>query len=487
MAESLETMKRYKVATPHYNLLTTKLGLLQPTSCFEANPGETIQMSTSALIRVDPLVTPVMHPVSVIIHTWQIPMRTLWDGFEEFITGGEDGLNNDTPPQASSVTVSEGDVIESMGVKPGTGRTYTRFAPLAYARTWNKRYRDQQLQSEIDESTYNGNVAPKNVNWERDYFTASRPSPVLGAQATLPLGTKAPVATDVAAQGNEYTIYSTSLSGYRYQDASATTLRLGGSGGNEANSMYADLQNATGASINDVRTMFAVQRWQEARNLYGARFTEYLRSIGVRSSDARLQDPEYLGGGKQTVSFSEVLNVSSATGADAVGTMRGHGIAAIKTRPFRRFIEEHSMILTVMAVRPKAIYMDGQHKMFDRLTKFDFWQKELQNVGLSPIKNKEIKVDHASPDGTFGWNDNYASYNHIPSRISGEFRSTEDVWHFGRDLSASDPALNDSFISCVPARRMFHNTADTDKLKCMVNHSVRRRTMVNPRPNQRII
>jgi hypothetical protein len=470
--------KRFKVSSSHYNLITTRPGLFQPTSCYEALPGETIQQSVAALIRVSPPATPVMHPVTVRIHVWQVPIRNIDATFTDFITGGEDGNDSTTPPRASSVTVSEGDLVEALGIPPGT-QSYNRGPVLACAEIWNKRYRDQQLSTEIDLSTYNGNVPCPKIAWEKDRFTSARGDTQLGSAVTLPVGTQAPVMADSAVNNNRDV--------FNQSDGVVGVANAAGSAVETDGEMYADLSSALALNVNDWRMAFAVQRWQEARNEYGSRWTEYLRACGVKSSDGRLQDPEYLGGGKQIISFSEVLNESDGTGASPLGSFGGHGIAAVRTRPFRRFIEEHSYIITVMSIRPKAMYMNGIHPMWNRTDKMDWFQKELQYVGQEEIYNRELRHNHATPGGVFGYNDRYGSFRHIPSRVSGEFRSTLDSWHMARNF-ASDPALNATFVECSPTDRVYQDTSTTsDKMWCMVNHNVKKRTPVDPRPRNRII
>ena len=78
------------------------------------------------------------------------------------------------------------------------------------------------------------------------------------------------------------------------------------------NQLETDLTKASGVAINDLRRSFALQRWLERNARGGARYIEQILShFGVRSSDARLQRPEYLGGGRQPVSFSAVIQTSA--------------------------------------------------------------------------------------------------------------------------------------------------------------------------------
>lgn len=465
------------------------MGSLYPVCGFETIPGDTVQIQNRVLIRVTPLATPVMHPCVVRLHTYFVPNRILdpADGsfkWENFITGGEDGTYVTPPPTASAVTVTEGDVADYFGITPGT-RTYNVFLMRAYAKIWNEFYRDQQLQTALDVDTYTGATAPQKVSWARDYFTEARPEAQLGDAVTLSVGSQAPIKTAAPVSGGNPSIFTTDDDTQRIMTAGGANVGLGAvdaAGGD----MYADLSAANAIDINDVRRAFALQRYKEARNLYGARFVEYLRYLGIRSSDARLQRPEYIGGGKGLISFSEVLSTDDG-GTNPVGSMSGHGIANVTTRPSRYFCEEEGHVITLMSVRPIAIYMQAQHQMFNRTTKEEYWQKELQQIGQQAVENREIYVDHTTPTGTFGWNDRYRAFKEVPNLAVGEFRSSLNSWHLGRDFG-SDPALNSSFIECDPTDRVYADTSGTtDKLWCMVNNKVAVRSMLRKGGTNRIL
>ncbi|GAC77805.1 major capsid protein, partial [uncultured marine virus] len=169
-------------------------------------------------------------------------------------------------------------------------------------------------------------------------------------------------------------------------DETTTTLNSTSSGGLFGNTgvsldpqggLYADLSTAEAVNINEFRKAFALQRYQEARARYGSRFVDYLAYLGIRSSDSRLQRPEFLGGGKQTIAFSEVLNTTSATqdpgSFDDLGRMGGHGIAALRSNRYRRFFEEHGYIISMLSVRPRNMYVNSLHRSWSRSTKEDFY------------------------------------------------------------------------------------------------------------------
>lgn len=494
-------MKRNKFSLSHYRLLSADMGYLIPISWFEVLPGDTIQQATSALLRAAPLVSPVMHPLSVRIHHWYVPYRLIWSSFEDFITGGPAGVSLPVFPTRLMAPAVIGSLDDYLGVPSGsfTAIAGSNLPTRAYQMIWNENYRDEDLQTKANIALTDGNDTTtasdlKQICWEKDYFTSARPWEQKGPAVTVPLGTAAtvkPFATDLLTgvqqsmrlrsastgslpSGNLR--LTTDAAGTFATDNSAAT---GAVGGFYPANLYADLSGATAASVNALRQAFAVQRFEEARARYGSRYTEYLRYLGVRSSDARLQRPEYLGGGKQTIQFSEVLQTAPSAvpdQANTVGAMKGHGIGAVRSNRYRRFVEEHGLIMTLMSIRPKTMYMNGLERKFNKRNKEDFWQKELEHIGQQPLLKKEIYAASAVPDGTFGFQDRYDEYRRAESGVSGEFKTILNYWHMARDL-ASEPALNASFVACVPTMRNFASAA-TDPFYVMANHSIQARRMV---------
>lgn len=494
-------MKRNKHSLSHYRLLSCDMGFLIPIGLLEVLPGDTIQHATSCLVRAAPLVAPVMHPLSVRIHHWYVPLRLIWDDFEKFITGGPDGMDASIFPfKTAGGAIPVGGLADYLGVPTSlpVGQTFSALPQRAYNLIWNENYRDQDLESPAAMITTSGedfgtSGALRNISWEKDYFTSSRPWEQKGPAVTVPLGTSAPVkttgqdisvTTKVTDNATQRTLSATgdatfpnlarATGGTALGAGTTEPLRFGNITG-----LQADLTSASAVTVNVLRQALAIQRFEEARARYGSRYTEYLRYLGVRSSDARLQRPEYLGGGKQTIQFSEVLQTgpsASPDQANTVGALKGHGIGAMRSNRYRRFIEEHGLILSLLSVRPKTIYMDGLPKVFNRRVKEDFWQKELEHIGQMPIKKKEIYSASAAPDGTFGYQDRYDDYRRMYSGVSGEFRTILNYWHMARSFG-SEPALNASFVSCVPTMRTFAS-ATTDPLYVMANHSIQARRLV---------
>lgn len=488
--------KRNKFSLSHYKLLSASMGELLPIGLTEVLPGDTIQQATSVFMRLAPMVAPVMHPVHVKIHHWYVPLRLIWDEFEDFITGGPDGLNVSEFPIITTPSggFPVGSLADYFGIPTGVAGLELSALPFrAYALIYNDWYRDQDLENPLDISTDSGSdtitsTALMHGDWERDYFTTARPWPQKGPEVTVPVDApggqlSVKISPQGAMQFSELNNPSNSgvLSTTNQITEGKNHLGLTSQQGTRQQAYLAGLTGSVTSSgsvgsinINAIREASALQRFEEHRSMYGSRYTEYLRYLGVRSSDARLQRPEYLGGGRQTIQFSEVLQ--TAEGSDPVGTLRGHGIAAMRSNRYRRFIEEHGYIISMMHVRPKAIYMQGLPRTWNRRVKEDFFQIELQHIGQQEVLNKELYAAGNDPNGVFGYQNRYDEYREHESSVSGEFRSILNYWHMARDFT-TQPVLNADFISSVPTNRIFASTT-TDQLYIMANHSIQARRLL---------
>lgn len=494
-------MRRYPHSLSHYNLSTFDMGQLVPVACVEVLPGDTFKGHTSALIRVTPPVVPVMHPVKVRFHWWFVPTRILMAEGEwgKFITGGSDGEGDGVSVPTITADAGTGFLAKSLpdylGIKPGVvSLNVLAFPVRAYNKIWNERYRDQDLVAAVSQDQ----LVVQRVAWGKDYFTLARPWPQKGPEVTLPLGTTAPVLLDPTLGGSQLardrdthallvgapTGVSYDATGALYSLASANEMII-----DPATSLYTDLSTATAVSVNDVREAFARQRYEEARAQYGSRLTEYLAYLGIRSSDARLQQPEYVGGGQQTISFSEVLQTGVTDDGDTegVGNMAGHGIAAMRSRNWMRFFEEHGYLMCVASVRPMSMYMDGLPRFWQRRSKEDWFQPEFQKIGQQEILRREVWAEAgAGGDTVFGYGNRYDEYTRQWSQVMGEFRdSSMDMWHMARGFTGA-PTLNSSFIQCVPTDRIYQEQTQNE-LWCMIGHKLRARRMVQKDPAARII
>lgn len=493
-------MKRSKHNLSRSNLLTCNMGELVPMGCTEVLPGDTVQHATSVLVRMSPLLSPVMHPVHVRIHHWFVPYRLLWangidDSWEAFITGGHDGLDASTAPTITPNTgtgYAVGSLADYLGIPTGVDDLPHSALPFrAYAMIWNEFYRDQDLQAALTIDLTGGadtttNVTLQNVTWEKDYFTTARPWTQKGPEVSLPLGTSAPVYLNPSSVTAVSLVNSTTHGGAgadavlqidssnRLAD-STDTLAI-----DPNDTLLANLSAATSATINELREAFAIQSYEEARAMYGSRFTEYLRYLGIKSSDARLQRPEYLGGGKETLQWSEVLQtgVTTSGAAAGVGNLKGHGIGAVRSNRYRRFFEEHGYVLSLISVKPKTIYTTGLPRMWSRTTKEDYFQKELQFIGQQEVLNKELYWADTGPNDVFGYQNRYDEYRRVESTIAGEFRTSAlNFWHMGR-IFAGDVTLNAAFVSADPTTRIYQSTA-THQLQIMAMHSIQARRIVS--------
>lgn len=486
-------MKRNKFSLGYQKLFSGNMGNLYPIGLTQVLPGDSIQHNTTCLVRFSPLLAPVMHPTHVQLAHWFVPHRLVWDDFEDFITGGPTGTDASVYP---TVTFDNNDFVvgslaDHLGIPPLTAGTASALPFRGYALIWNEWYRDQDLQAELVIDTTSGPDTTTSTSlqfgsWEKDYFTSARPWEQKGPQITIPIGTQAPVTgigaadgSPAGAGGSYWETGKTSATAWPATTSGATfRARMVTSGANPsaANTpqIFADLTGVSSVTVNLLREALALQRFEEARARYGSRYVEFLRYLGVRSSDARLQRPEFLGGGRYPVQFSEVLQ--TAEGTDPVGELRGHGIGVARSNRYRRFFEEHGYIFTFAIVKPKAVYMSGLQRHWNYRTKTDFWQKELQHIGQQEILNKEVRLAHTSPDGTFGYQDRYDELRGAESMIAGEFRTTLNFWHFGRDFT-TDPALNATFVKCVPTEEPFA-VPSADTLYMTARHSMQARRLV---------
>lgn len=486
--------RRNKFSLSHYVLGTCKMGYMLPIGLTEVLPGDTIQQATSVFMRLAPMLAPVMHPVQVKIHHWYVPHRLVFPEFENFITGGPDGLDTTEFPVISSGEdgFAEGSLADHLGLPPGIPNLTVSALPFrAYNLIYNEWYRDQDLEQQIEVSTEPGEDTTTSTellrgDWERDYFTTARPWPQKGIEVTVPVQSSGQASLDISISGTGAPTFNASG-----VDNRALTTRngepyvgFGLTGTANSNITWSNpALTASGSiigldvgsvNINDLREAFALQRFEEHRAMYGSRYVEYLRYLGIKASDARLQRPEYLGGGKQTIQFSEVLQ-TAADGDNPVGTLRGHGIAAMRSNRYRRFIEEHGYIISIMLIRPKSIYQQGVPRTWLRRVKEDFWQQELQHIGQQEVLTQEL-FGAAEEGKVFGYQNRYDDYRQHVSYVAGEFRSILNYWHLAREFG-NEPVLNADFISSTPTERIFA-AQENDHIYYMANHSIQARRLM---------
>lgn len=491
----------------HSVKLSGSMGELIPLALIEALPADVIDHSTTALIRTQPLVAPVMHEIDAKIHHWFIPTRTIWKDFPEFITGGPTGTDNTVAPYITtpaSVGFPIGSLADYLGVPTGVPNLKVSALPFrAYAEVWNNYYRDQDLQSELVVSVGNGSDTTTNTAlqfgcWEKDYFTSARGSPQKGPGVSIPLAGNAPIkglyasnVVTVAPSGQP--VGGAPAGGVSMANNNAPYISVsskspvGTAAGTAFNStnanVFADLSGVSAVDIEDLRLAAALQRYQENLSRYGSRYVErVMAAFGIRPRSLELDIPQYIGGGQQKISISEVLSTAETTTA-AVGDMYGHGITAMRSNRYRYPVAEHGYILSLLVIRPRTNYIQGLNKLWSRDTKEEYYQPELAYLGQQPIRNKELyATGTATDDQTFGYQDAYDPYRFIESRVSGEFRDTLDYWHMARKF-ATAPALNADFVKSNPTTRIYAVPA-ADQLYVMAKHriSAKRRVIKTAKP-----
>lgn len=505
----LSRPKRNVFNLSHDVKLTTEFGRLTPFLCEPVVPGDRWRVSTNIQVRMAPMVAPVMQMFKVYQHFYYVPSRLVWSKWNRFIFGAEkynkDG-EPDTPdpvyprfkfPQTASGSRSDSrslfdylgfpaDSRLSNGVLPAAGGHYFDMLPFrAYHLIWNEFYRDQNLQDEvnigkdisgyIDDSNFEDLpdlLELHSVAWRKDYFTSALPFAQRGPDVRLPISGDGDIT--YSEDGRTVLNYYSVVSGEPAAppaEANATIRKIADSNDSLLQPLDAPLDaynvdnssnlrvnmedGVRSATINEVRRAFAVQKIYELAARVGGRPVEQLLGyFGVKSSDARLQRPEYLGGNVVPMYIGEVLQTSESNeDGTPLATPAGVGSASGASRQFTRFFEEHGYIIGLMFVVPTAAYFQGLPRKYSKFDRLDHYWPQLANIGEQEIKNQELffnPIDIAElNEREFGYTPRYAEYKQIPSSIHGDFRSSLDFWHDARKFSSA-PALNPEFITCKP-------------------------------------
>ena len=446
--------------------------LLVPLLVDDCVPGDTFNVNFTFFGRLATPLFPIMDNMYFETFSFFVPYRLVWDNWRKM--HGEQVNPGDsidfTVPVVEAFTCAVGQMADYCGLPLGIMDDVSALPFRAYRLIWNDWFRDENLQNSVSVQTDNGpdssaesgyNVAPLKRGKRHDYFTSCLPWPQKGDAVSLPLGTIADVYTD-SDDNEEVSVFSTPAGQYRELFAPSPVPSFVSvdpvANTSPTTKLYANLSNATAATINDLRLAFQTQRLLERDARGGTRYNELiLAHFGVTVPDFRLQRPEFLGGGSTRVNVTPVAQTSgqpTPAANDKLGELAGFGTVS-GTHGFTKSFVEHGVLIVLGNLRADITYSQGIERYWHKSTRYDFFYPVLSMIGEQAVLNQEIFYQNvpgtgASQDqGVFGYQERYAEYRYKPARLTGLFKvdapGTLSAWHLSEDF-ASLPTLGSSFI-----------------------------------------
>lgn len=458
---------------------TCDMGQLIPIQCDEVVPGDVLSIGNQMVVRFQPLVAPIMHEINAFCHYFFVPYRILWEEWEDFITGGVDGDDASVLPTWNPTNTAIGSLWDYLGFPTGivpTGALPIDFVRRAYNRIYNEYYRDENLITEVAETS----EIILNRCWEKDYFASALPWQQRGTAPALPISGTTKAVFPASSEG----IATSGYSAWKYSSTKPTFLFTPDADSIRGvlNNNTVDLASATTFNVSDLRLAFQIQKWMERNARAGARYTEFLKAhFGVSPRDDRLQRPEYIGGTKNSVVVSEVLQTSSTDATTPQGNLAGHGLVAGQGFAAKYHVQEYGLIMGIMSIMPRTAYTQGIDRQWLRRSRFDFYSPEFSNLSEQAIERAEIYASavEAENRAIFGYQGRYDEMRVKRSMVCGLMRTDFDYWHLGRIFSSA-PALNETFVKCVPSKRIFAVESEPG-LVCNVNNIIK---AIRPLPIQ---
>jgi hypothetical protein len=561
-----KSSKRYTYDLSHQVKASMKIGQLYPILRMDVLPGDKFNVNTQHVLKLQPMLAPIMHSIDVKVDYFYVPYRLLSKGFNDFVLGIDqtavppyitmydclhsalnqvkdpgynimlkkmqvgtlwDFLGYPTldPPTKDLDDMTKDELIdycESQLDKYGNNVKLSALPILAFRSIWSNYYRwyaqpedslwEEQIKQDpnISHTVMSFFSIYENAKWERDYFTSALDSPQAGVPASISIGGMADlVQTDLddVTKTSKVSAVDISVGGSgEWESFGSTTLYSPAPGSSAGTVNYtkqsglkmegtalarvdvtphtkADLTDATPVDVEVLREAFILQRIREVMQAGGSKPIDRLKSLwGVNSSDARLQIPEYLGGGRSPLVISSVLQQSqNSSEGYQLGRQAGEGLSVGKASAFNRYFEEHGCVIGIMRIVPRTSYYQGVHRDLLRVAFGDFALPQFSVLGEQAIKNCELYFSTDKPEDTFGYQSRYADYKYIPDKVHGEFKTSLAYWHMARKFEQL-PVLNKEFqdIDSKSVQSSVFTIPGEDTVYCDIYHKITAKRKLKP-------